>query len=251
MNAMSFRSLGGSLFIHAAVAGLIALVLGFQAPRISPPPANPFTIFPTADTSSSLPAASPTAPASTPRPISVSIPVTPPAARPEPTPPIAVINPPTAKRPAPARSPRRLTIDEFRSLHGSPENSTRPKPTTPPAPRVSETFPTSRTSTVAQTRSENISAATHADALRFTPGLLRDLRAAFVNAGIAETGLSAVVEFTFDENGVMGAARIVRPSGNRTFDDAVLAAFTQTRVRDFPRDAAGQSYTVTFQNTGR
>ena len=100
-----------------------------------------------------------------------------------------------------------------------------------------------------RSRSKNSTAAT-ADDLSFTPGLLRDLRAAFVSTGIATTGLSAVVEFTFNEVGVFKAVRIIRSSGDPAFDGAVLAAFAQVRARGFPAEATGQSYRVTFQITG-
>lgn len=247
MTAPSVRSLSFSLILHATFLGALAFFLTSQSEKITQPLSSLFTLVPTLD------APSTSLPGETSHPISVSLPIAPPTARSAPTPPAAITAPaktiPTPTRSIAPKAPARLTENEFRRQHGSQQTSTRPVAQLTPTPRVSENFSPARTSSSTGSVSKN-PAATITDDLSFTPALLRDLRAAFVSAGISTTGLSAVVEFTFDEVGIFKTVRVVRSSSDATFDAAVLAAFAQVRARGFPPEAAGQSYRVTFQITG-
>ncbi len=247
MSALTARSFSLSLFLHTTLVMMLALWFASSTSEIARSVPPLFTLVPNF---------SPAAPTSAPtHAVSVVIPVARPAAPVNvtparaPTPPATLTPTKTAlatnRASAPTKTPANLTIEEFRRLHGtpSPVSPNRQASATPATARVSESFPVSTSSAARPTQSTN-------ENPDFTAGLLRDLRAAFVSAGISSSGLSTVVEFTFDEVGVFKTVRIVRSSGDATFDAAVLAAFAQVRARNFAPDATGQSYRVTFQTTG-
>ena len=247
MSAHTARSFSLSLFLHAVLAAALAFWLASSTSEITRSAPALFTLVPSIGPAAAALPAAPT--------VSLTLPVVRPAA-PIDLAPTRESNPPAApvpakptpaarRTPSPAKPVATLTIDEFRQRHGPPSPTTTPRSAgaQPAVPRVSESF-------VPTAASVANSSATGADELAFTANLLRDLRAAFATAGPSTGGLSAVVEFAFSPAGVLHPVRIVRSSGDPTFDAAVLAAFARVRARGFPPEAAGQSYRVTFQLSG-
>ena len=106
-----------------------------------------------------------------------------------------------------------MSIEEFRRRQGAAIPSAKPAPSRVVIPKVSESF------SVPSNHGVPAVAGGPADP-GFASGLLRDLREAFVGAGVNAAGLSAEVGFLLAADGSLEAVRIRRSSGNAAFDAA-------------------------------
>ncbi len=107
-------------------------------------------------------------------------------------------------------------------------------------PRVQESFSFSE-----QSPSNFAPAAASSD---FVATLLRDLREAVGTVADANAA-AATVAFVVQADGSLGRVRIVRSSGSRVFDAAVLEACAHVHAIGFPREVIGRDYELVFRPT--
>ncbi|MGA2051685.1 MAG: TonB family protein [Opitutales bacterium] len=82
----------------------------------------------------------------------------------------------------------------------------------------------------------------------YLAGLRARLQAAYENPpSLLDAGLTAVVEITINADGQVTERKIVRSSGNATFDEAVQEALDRVTVVDPPPNGA-QTFVFNFQN---
>jgi TonB family protein len=146
-----------------------------------------------------------------------------------------------AKEPALVTSPR-MRIDEFRTLHPSPRVPEHVRPQA--APRiVVDAFDNSSASPSAHSSPGGSTDEKSA----FIAGLVQRLRNAAGVIGQDGAGLACRIEITLSSNGSVQSSRILTSSGNRSFDQAVLAALKQIKPATPPAFLAGTPLRMTFQ----
>lgn len=226
------------MLLHAGSAVFVLVMFVGKPPEPAVSPEVIFTVVDDEIGSAPVRSSAPTAPMSLHLPAPVVRPHVPTPSAPA-SPHRLASAPGTAPAAASSPSPR-MSIDEFRRRQGTAIPSAKPTPSRAIIPKVSESF------SVPSSHGAPALSEGPADP-GFASGLLRDLREAFVGAGIKAAGLSAEVGFLLAANGSLEAVRIRRSSGDAAFDAAVIAAFRDVRARGFSAEAVGKSYQVTFR----
>ncbi|MDR1011714.1 MAG: TonB family protein [Opitutaceae bacterium] len=171
--------------------------------------------------------------------------------------PIPRINPiPQPPRPietAPTYSHyQRTTIDDHRTRHGQPHSAdTKPRPQNTPLikPRLIDT-PTFPNDTIAPTQTTSGTPAgtpiqNQMDA--YFAHLAQSIREAQQSPGNLNSELTVRMEFQVFADGAIGAAKVIRSSGNRAFDDSVLKAIRAVRPIGARPDGKSGSKTADFR----
>lgn len=182
-----------------------------------------------------------------------------PTPRPTPTPTPA---PTPTPRPTPAPTPPpQITREQFEREHGPirPTRTTAPPPRQPPVNIELPTFDTrpmreafSAMSSADQAALAGMSRADQQAAASFGQALLARLNAAWNRPPeLSGQDLAAEVSFRVQRDGTLSNYRIVRSSGNSTFDASVLAVFQTVQRVSAPPRGADAAYSITFRNRVR
>ncbi len=157
----------------------------------------------------------------------------------DPPPQIVVSKSPRPAEAIPTRpADRRMTIDQFRAIHGQP-TSISSKPLTQIAPPVTRpanarpidapTFPADTLSTAQTTPGAPANAHVQNQMDAYFADLAQHIREAQEKPDGLSSELVVRIEFQVFANGNIGVVKIIRSSGNRAFDDSVLKAIRAVR----------------------
>jgi TonB family protein len=81
----------------------------------------------------------------------------------------------------------------------------------------------------------------------FKAGLVQKLHEAYRADGSEDSGLQCQIEFLLTPQGRVASSRILKSSGNRTFDAAVIDALRRVQVPPPPHAFSETPLTTTFQ----
>lgn len=234
--ARDFRSFGLSLLLHAAFALVLVVIFATRQSEITQAATQVFVLMGNSAVSSA------DAPSTEKLALQIHLPritrseVEP--VRPETTQPAPTESLPTRTDRAPNGIP--MSQAEFRRRHGNDATAQRISKVPAVIPRVQESFPLAPGAPASSGEAADAS---------FGPNLLRDLKNVFVNSGIDRVGLITTVAFTLSADGRLINLRLIRSSGDDSFDSAVLTAFRKVRARNFSPDNIGKAYQVQFRSS--
>ncbi len=188
----------------------------------------------------------------------VELPSAEPRERPQPAP----EPPPEPRQPAPEPEPQyeRVTINQFRAEHGTPQTpqarpqqQARPQPAPPiEAPRIDtsnirQQLQAVVTSTTDIEQFSRLSATDQREMERYFARLRVAIERSWSKPSAATTGMSATVRFSLSAQGRITGARVVSSSGSQEFDRSIVQAFERLASFEAPPD--GESYTpsLTFR----
>lgn len=277
MRATSSSALFLSLALHGVIAGLLVLLSVYVAKRSPIAPPVVFDLVagpPTAPDEREAPAlgnmfdvpkaprpkADPTPPIPEPV-VERQMPKTPPVPpkTPPKTPPKPTPKKKEAKKAPPKPAESKLTYEEFKKKFGTPKvnksASTKPRVTKVPridAEGIAHGVQGGSTANKRGGGGGKALSRREADEMEVYEALVRNKLTLAHNEvkpeGLGE-GLTAEVEFFMAANGEISNVRIVRSSGNREFDQSVLAAFRRVTWPGPRPDRRSDTWALTFKMT--